>query len=334
MQEADYSNINSKQKLCRLCIHGRIRRNRGLICELSGEKPDFYAYCPSFKVFAIRDDKINSGKIHQNSPLLYFIIVAAYFLFLFFIAGVPFIVYLAYAIALLVAYSIYKKTSSSIISKIGNFPYTYFVFLNHIIQNKKQNNDAEINIAKQEIIKLLGREAIKYANEIFNSDDDLFINVEKHSEKLSDEQKKYIFSVICKIYVYSNLTEYRKNKILLTIAKNLKLKRGYFEQIKASFEKQEIIFQNKQKKEQEKNKNNSRKNKKKIYFFTNSKYFSVLGITPQASNDEIKKNFKQLAVKFHPDKYVSKSTEEQNEASEKFKKISEAYNIIKKRRGF
>lgn len=60
--------------------------------------------------------------------------------------------------------------------------------------------------------------------------------------------------------------------------------------------------------------NNSRKN-----------LYHILGIDNNASTDEIKKAYKKLAIKHHPDK---STPENKKESEEKFKMISEAYNIL------
>jgi molecular chaperone DnaJ len=57
-------------------------------------------------------------------------------------------------------------------------------------------------------------------------------------------------------------------------------------------------------------------------------YYSILGLKKDASEDDIKKAYKKAAIKYHPDKYASKSQKEQDEASEKFKEINEAYQIL------
>lgn len=52
-------------------------------------------------------------------------------------------------------------------------------------------------------------------------------------------------------------------------------------------------------------------------------YYETLGVAKDASADEIKKAYRKLAVKFHPDK-----NQGDKEAEEKFKDISEAYEIL------
>lgn len=57
-------------------------------------------------------------------------------------------------------------------------------------------------------------------------------------------------------------------------------------------------------------------------------YYKILGVDEKASQEEIKKAFKSLSKKYHPDKYANKSLEEKAEAENKFKEISEAYNVL------
>jgi curved DNA-binding protein len=54
-------------------------------------------------------------------------------------------------------------------------------------------------------------------------------------------------------------------------------------------------------------------------------YYEVLGIPRNASEDEIRKAFKKLARKYHPDLH----TNEKKEVEEKFKEINEAYEVLK-----
>lgn len=54
--------------------------------------------------------------------------------------------------------------------------------------------------------------------------------------------------------------------------------------------------------------------------------YKVLGITPSASDEEVKKAYRELAKKYHPDKYVNSPFADM--ASEKMKEINEAYDHI------
>lgn len=60
--------------------------------------------------------------------------------------------------------------------------------------------------------------------------------------------------------------------------------------------------------------------------------YKILEISADASDDEIKKAYKKMAIKFHPDKVSHLGEEVQASATEKFKKVNEAYERIKKQR--
>ena len=57
-------------------------------------------------------------------------------------------------------------------------------------------------------------------------------------------------------------------------------------------------------------------------------FYEVLGIQKNATPEEIKKAYKKLAVKWHPDRWGDKSEEEQKKAEENFKEVAEAYEVL------
>lgn len=60
--------------------------------------------------------------------------------------------------------------------------------------------------------------------------------------------------------------------------------------------------------------------------------YKILEIDSKASDTEIKKAYRKMAVKYHPDKVAHLGKEIQHTAEEKFKAVSDAYNEIKKQR--
>lgn len=58
--------------------------------------------------------------------------------------------------------------------------------------------------------------------------------------------------------------------------------------------------------------------------------YEVLGVSPNASNDEVKKAYRDLSRKYHPDSYVNNPLADL--AEEKFKEVQEAYDQIMKQR--
>lgn len=62
--------------------------------------------------------------------------------------------------------------------------------------------------------------------------------------------------------------------------------------------------------------------------------YKVLELEPSATDDEIKKAYKKLALKHHPDRVESLGADVKKAAEEKFKAIVLAYETIKKERGF
>lgn len=53
-------------------------------------------------------------------------------------------------------------------------------------------------------------------------------------------------------------------------------------------------------------------------------YYEVLGVSKNASDDEIKKAYKKMAIKYHPDR-----NPDNKEAEEKFKEAAEAYDVLR-----
>ena len=61
--------------------------------------------------------------------------------------------------------------------------------------------------------------------------------------------------------------------------------------------------------------------------------YKILEIEPNATNEEVKKAYRKMAIKYHPDKVATLGEDVQKAAEEKFKAVNQAYEAICKERG-
>ncbi|RZS99096.1 TerB family tellurite resistance protein [Aquimarina brevivitae] len=73
---------------------------------------------------------------------------------------------------------------------------------------------------------------------------------------------------------------------------------------------------------------------KAMFFRTGDHYYKILEIEKSASDAEIKKAYRTMAKKYHPDKLQQMDDAYKKGAEEKFRAVQEAYEQIRKERGF
>ena len=59
--------------------------------------------------------------------------------------------------------------------------------------------------------------------------------------------------------------------------------------------------------------------------------YKILEISSSATDDEVKKAYRKMAVKYHPDKVAHLGDDLQEQAKQKFQKVQQAYEDIKER---
>lgn len=62
--------------------------------------------------------------------------------------------------------------------------------------------------------------------------------------------------------------------------------------------------------------------------------YKILDVTQSASEEDVKKAYRKMAMRFHPDRLVGLSEDEKKAAHEKFLKVQMAYDTIKKQKGW
>ena len=72
---------------------------------------------------------------------------------------------------------------------------------------------------------------------------------------------------------------------------------------------------------------------KAMFYNSQENAYKILEIDKSATNDEIKKAYRKMAKKYHPDKVIHLGKEHQKGAEEKFRQIQKAYEQIQAERG-
>ena len=127
----------------------------------------------------------------------------------------------------------------------------------------------------------------------------------------------YLFKIALADGVISN----EEVNVLGRIAQQLRIPEREFFAIKAMF-----MGQN-----QRSNSSSRRKTSQRSYSLSTA--YTILEITPSATDAEVKKAYRSLVKKYHPDKLQHLGKVHVKAAEEKFKKIQESYEIIRVRRG-
>lgn len=73
---------------------------------------------------------------------------------------------------------------------------------------------------------------------------------------------------------------------------------------------------------------------KAMFVTTVDSDFKILDVSPNASEDEVKKAYRKLALRFHPDRLQGLTDSEKKSAEDKFIRVQKAYENIKKNKGW
>lgn len=79
--------------------------------------------------------------------------------------------------------------------------------------------------------------------------------------------------------------------------------------------------------------NESQSSSKRIITVEEQKAYDILGVADDASDDEIKKAYRALAIKYHPDKAAKYGEEAVRQATDSMQEINEAWDFVKDARG-
>ncbi len=112
----------------------------------------------------------------------------------------------------------------------------------------------------------------------------------------------------------------KEKAYLIELSDRIGLTKQEFDSIMAMFEKFEDAYEDQFKQRGEPLRSASNYRLEKAY--------EILGISAQATEEELKKAYRQLAKKHHPDRFVSDGEVQQALAKERFVKMQQAYELI------
>lgn len=190
----------------------------------------------------------------------------------------------------------------------GDFEISLLVLASVVIKADGKVDQRELDYVRQHFVNMYGKERANSAFRLFNgilkkkvSVRQVCMQIREHMSHASRLQLVHFLFGISK--ADGNVTSSEEQEIK-KIAGYLYINQRDYESIKAMF-----------------------------YNAVDSAY-KILEITKAATNDEVKKAYRKMAKKHHPDKLQNLGEEHIKVAEQKFQKIQEAYEKIKDERGF
>lgn len=190
----------------------------------------------------------------------------------------------------------------------GDFEVSLLVLASIVIKADGKQDQRELDFVRQQFRSMYGKERANHAFKLFKGISKQTISTRqvcKQIRQMMDHASRlqllhFLFG-IAKADGYVTEDEIRQ---IYTIAGYLGISNKDYESIKAMF-----------------------------YNSTNNSY-KILEIDKSATDDEVKKAYRTMAKKYHPDRVGHLGQEHQEGAEEKFRQVQEAYEHIQKERGF
>lgn len=190
----------------------------------------------------------------------------------------------------------------------GDFEVSLLILASIVIKSDGKQDQRELDFVRGQFVNMYGKERANHAFRLFkeiNKQDNISTRqvclqirqMMKHASRL--QLIHFLFGIAKADGLVSDLEEAQ----IHSIAGYLGISHNDYESLKAMF-----------------------------YKTTDSAY-KILEIEKNASNEEIKKAYRNMAKKYHPDKVIHLGKEHQKGAEEKFKQVQEAYEQIQKERG-
>jgi DnaJ like chaperone protein len=205
----------------------------------------------------------------------------------------------------------YTRQSSGrrIQTQSGDFEISLLVLSSIVIKADGKQDQRELDFVRQQFVGMYGKERANHAFKLFKN-----INTQSNistrqvclqiKQMMDHSARLQLLHFMFGIAKADGIVVESEVKSIHTIASYLGISASDFESIKAMF------------------------------YNSSDNAYKILEITKLATDNEIKKAYRKMAKKYHPDKVLHLGKEHQKGAEEKFRQVQGAYEQLQKERGF
>jgi DnaJ like chaperone protein len=201
--------------------------------------------------------------------------------------------------------SVYQLTQT----QSGDFEVSLLILASIVIKADGKQDQRELNFVRQQFVGMYGKERANHAFKLFKG-----INEQKNistrqvcvqiKQMMDHPSRLQLLHFLFGIAKADGIVVESEVKSIHAIANYLGISPRDFESIKAMF------------------------------YSSRETAYKILEIDKTATDSEIKKAYRRMAKKYHPDKVMHLGKEHQKGAEEKFRQVQEAYEQLQKERGF
>ena len=190
----------------------------------------------------------------------------------------------------------------------NSFFVSLLVLSSAVIKADGTVNQSELNCAREFIRRSFGEAVVDDAMRMLDSFNRQQVNIytvgDQIASNMNYSQRLQLFHYLVQIATTDGVFSKSEKSVLEAIGSVIRLTTGDVNSVIAMFYKE-----------------------------NDESAYAVLGISPNATDDEVKSAYRRMAMKNHPDKVATLGPEVQKAAEEKFRQIQDAYEIIKRQRG-
>jgi DnaJ-domain-containing protein 1 len=205
--------------------------------------------------------------------------------------------------------------------------------LAHAILKDEEASEKEMEVAKKYFLKISDGDEKKTKNKVIILKEQLnqsrLKNIREYCTQMMQQcnyqQRMELLSALFEIFATDDRIDAYEESFLKEYARRVNIRQVDYERAMIYFSH---IYQWYDGDQYKKRAEERSQQTKASTSYSRSWALKTLGLSENATQEEIKKAYRQAAILYHPDKHVNAPEEEVAKATEKFREICEAYDIL------